>query len=96
MLIQCLITVTISTFKKLLLEQCSIDDDNSMLKCPTMNPRCLNSSDGVWGGEGGTGGLTRPVRSHRTSVQTVAGIWALASGHRVADKLCPSVCETNW
>ena len=32
MLIQCLITVTISTFEKLLVNQCSIDDDFIMLK----------------------------------------------------------------
>ena len=49
-----------------------------------------NGDDGVRVGEGGTGGLTRPARSHGTSAQTVA-----ASGHRTANKLCPSVCESN-
>ena len=51
MLIQYSIKVTISTFEKLLLNQCCIDDDFSMLKCPTMNQHRFNS-DGVRGGEG--------------------------------------------
>ena len=43
MLMQCLITVNILTFEKLLLNQCSINDDFSMLKCPTIKQHRFNS-----------------------------------------------------